>query len=102
MLASGAQLMAQTDKQIQDKSKGYIETHGLKKTTVRRISMPIPRGSFPLTDSHLVIIDGKFFKGTDPALKSLNKDSIEFVSILKDETSVSGIKEILFYRRKVK
>lgn len=96
------QLKAQTDEHIQERSGGYMEKRN-QQTTIRsiRIKPAIPL-AFASTATHLVVIDGKIYKGTDPYLKSIDQHSLEFVDNVKDNTSRSGTKHIVFYRTRVK
>ena len=99
LLAMCYHSQAQTDEQIQSKSKGYLENRS-QRTSIRGI--PAPFGTIPVTETQLVVIDNKIFKATDPALKHIVSDSLVLINNIKDETSTSGIRQILFYRTKDK
>lgn len=72
---------AQTDEQIQNKSKGYLENRS-QKISIRAI--PVPFGTILATEMQLIVIDNKLFKATDPALKYIAADALVFINSIKD------------------
>jgi hypothetical protein len=97
IIFSAFQLRAQTDEQINKKSKGYLKNIS-QHAKIR--SVPIDSRYSEKTEKQLIIIDNKIYKGDDATLNQIVKDSLNLEYTIKDESSNSGVHQILIYRTK--
>jgi len=92
------QLHAQTDLEIRNKSKGYLEKQQSKQR-IYRINQTETHKNMPDSNT-LYIIDNKIFSGTSEELNKTKLEKLVLLHSVKDTTSTSGIQYILIFKTK--
>jgi hypothetical protein len=98
LIAASQQLQAQTDEQIRNKSKGYLEKQSAKQR-IRRVPQTEIDKNVPDSNT-LYIIDNKILAGTAEELKKIKLETLDLVRSIKDPAAASVIKYILIFRTK--